>query len=223
MEDLWDIKIFRKNLMIISIINILIFIFASDIKEINILWLIKLENVNSFKVLILLLISNIYVIIRYNQILIKSPKKQDYKILFSYIIKNYKKNIIEINYINSTNYTNIKKWPLEKWRMITIDSKWTVSLEENSDIIWLVTYFYEIYSNDNIYSILNKNTIKLIDKKELREKSITITFNNSINVFYQKIKYYIDDSYYFDFYLPLLIWLISIFLIETKLFYLFLN
>ena len=71
MDDLWDIKVFRKNLMMISIINILVFIFAWEIKEINVFWLIKFENIDNFKLLIILLISNIYVFFRYYSYFIK--------------------------------------------------------------------------------------------------------------------------------------------------------
>ena len=71
MEDLGDIKIFRKNLMVISIITILVLIFSNNFKEVNIFWLIKLKNLESYKILILLLITNIYVFIRYKQYLFK--------------------------------------------------------------------------------------------------------------------------------------------------------
>lgn len=207
MNDLWDIKIFRKNLMIISVINILVFIFAWNIKEINIFWLIKLEWVESFNILILLILSNFYIFIRYIQKLIKNDININYKLLFIDII-NLKKEIIQnvkVLYWNE----NITK--------TEINNKWDILIN------WAETTFKNILNNKNISSstINNKDTITI----ELDQK-IEWYANNWISLICKKgisykityLIFIIKDNYFFDYYLPIIIWTISISLILIKIF-----
>jgi len=58
--------------------------------------LIKLTDINSWKVLIILLIANLYFFRRYHQLYDIFDKKYNYTILFKDILEKSKKNIIKI-------------------------------------------------------------------------------------------------------------------------------
>lgn len=233
MDDLWDIKVFRKNLMLVSIITIIIFIFWWNIKEINIFWMIKLENINSYKILILILVTNIYVLVRYGQYLLKHDLNINYKILILEVINNkyFQKNIIEIREMtreNDYDWTSMyTKKTYKKNEITNLSYNKSVQLSYNNwnatrifcynaltdeNIIW---WLFGVLENNNMWLYLNNNN------KGRDDDNLYIEYKeNKLIFFILKIKFYIKEHIFFDYYLPIIFWVISIILIVINTTYL---
>ncbi len=240
MNDLGDIKVFRKNLMIVSIINILLIIFAGNITDINVLWILKINNLNSISILILLLITNIYVLTRYKQYLFKNDLNLNQKILIFDIINNkfFQKNIIEARQMEADRrdwedfiYTTKKTYKRKRIESIKFNgvillnynfkdwnrySEWTYLFCH-----WWITdkningWFYGNIDNNNLFVYLHNNN------KDRLDDNIHIEYkNNNLILFFLKLKFYIKDHYFFDYYLPILLGILSMELIIIKMTYL---
>lgn len=232
MDDLWDLKIFRNNLMFISIIIIIFIVFKWNINEINILWIVKLKEINSIKILILFLIIIAYVLLRYLQYLLKYDLDINYKILIFDIINNkyYQKNIINlremnVTFLNKNNNSRIvemKKIYEKKVISEIIYDNWITLKFKNTNIC--NSYCYKAISDNNIFWWIVTNnkwflSLFIHNKDESNKKdNIHISYkNNKLIFFILKLKFYIKEHYFFDYYLPIFMWIISIILIITKI------
>ena len=211
MEEVWNIKSIRNNLVFISIITILLILFSqnNEIKEINILSLIKITDINTFKFLSVLLIANMYVFYRYYTYFIKSNLKLDYDLLFKFILEKHRNQIQFIRYHSSNK-------PLEEFK---INYQW--KLEYKSRIF---TYFDPILSNKNITSSLLFRE-KYIDVELLCitdedtsdiPLALSISKYSFINLWIFFI-FYIKEKNVMDYYLPFLLGIVSIVTLINKI------
>ena len=209
MEDLGDIKIFRRNIMLVSLLTIIFIFFKWDIININILWVIKTNNVNDFKLIIILIILNFYVFLRYYTYIKSIYIIRNYAKLFKELLNNYNKDLIEISN--------------DSWKIkAKIDSFWNLLVNNDK------------YENiDNIYS--NKYSWLYIDFRDSsKEEKIVVYPMNQwpnfihhywISIYYKRsFEYYLRflkvifiDHYYFNYYLPLVINIVAILLLLNEL------
>lgn len=219
MEELGDIKNFRKNLMLISVLTILIFIFSENIKEINILWIIKLEDIESYKILGILLILNLYTLIRYLQYFIKYDLSNDKKILVIDIINHsyFKKNIIDsYQLIFNASFSHSKiKHHYKKDDILSINYNNGISLDTKDDSMYF--FCHNALKNNNItwwiFGMFENRELKvyLHNKygKELDDNIVINYNNNNYIMFLLLILYYIKEHNFSDYYLPIFLWIIS--------------
>ncbi|PIE85416.1 hypothetical protein CSA08_02460 [Candidatus Gracilibacteria bacterium] len=226
--------------MIVSIINILLIIFAGNITDINVLGILKINNLNSISILILLLITNIYVLTRYKQYLFKNDLNLNQKILIFDIINNkfFQKNIIEARQMEADRrdgedfiYTTKKTY--KRKRIESIKFNGVILLNYNfkdgnrySEGTYLFCHggitdkninggFYGNIDNNNLFVYLHNNN------KDRLDDNIHIEYkNNNLILFFLKLKFYIKDHYFFDYYLPILLGILSMELIIIKMTYL---
>lgn len=195
--------------MLVSLTNILILLFSNNITEINILWLIKLTDINSLKVLMVLLIWNLYVFRRYHQYLLTFPKKFNYSILLHDIVNNAKKQIKEIRTNSFSTVTD----------RFFINSKWNLFIWEslNGD-------FKNIFNNEDIYCDIKKtaeyNINEILLSKYQDGYSFRISYKKyNIKIIWIKFKFYFREKFYLDYYLPIWIGNISLILLTIKIIY----
>lgn len=204
MEDLWNIKSFRNNLLLISTINLLVIFFAQEINEINVLWLIKINNINSLKVLLVLLLANLYIFRRYHQYILKMEKKFNYILLFKDILNKKKFSSIKNQNNKSCN--------------INISESWTLQID------WNNTGFRNIFSNNKILCDISKNdknqeTLILTAPTISNGTQIKLNYTNNHKIQYLKFKFYLDERFFFDYYLPIRIWNTSLIIFTIKIIY----
>jgi hypothetical protein len=212
-EKIWDIEWYRKNLIRISFLNLMIFLLSNSLKEIpsDILEIISLENIDTYKILIILWIINFYALIRYTQVLKTSFITPNYRILFWNIL-NHKK-------ILTTAYV----WEQEK--NISINLSWKIIYD------WNETSYKRIYSDDLIISSIEKLpsnhekiTIEKINPESwARYSEININYKRNIYATWLKVKFIFQDSYYSSYFLPIYLAFVTILMIEVKIFYIIIN
>lgn len=205
MEEIWNIKSFRNNLMIASLVTILIFIFSDKITKINFLWLIEITNINSIKLLVIILIINIYTFYRYNSYFMKMHFNLNYALLFKLILE--KINLWKIKWTIKVNSDEYEKIELSSsWNILYTEKTENWSFKRKSDV------FVNILSNPEIDCYLRS-------KKEI----ILINHNSTIEISLLKIPYkliflfYIFEKNVADYYLPFFLWSISIYLVSLKI------
>ena len=211
-EKIWDIHSFRKNLMLISIINIIIiFFWAENITKIDFIFF-HLEHLENWKVFTILLIGNIYTLWRYWQYVKITPSSKNYMFLLKEITNN--KNIDK----NFRGWNNSNTMIIdEKWNVIHKDNKWKLKIR-NKSILNKKEFFITIVSIENSKY---KNKISLY--KDIKHKDWRTSTSEIYHIDYNKDQlnknYPIQDKYYADILLPFIIWIIWIFLTEWYLFY----
>ena len=247
-EKLEDIQSVRKNLLAISIISILIFCFAWDIQKVNIFWIIQMDNIESWKILTILLISLAYTYLRYIQYFIKNWVSVNQKLLIHYILSGNKifENIIKIKTnksivnnkfdidLESVEYKkndilNFKYWTNRI--MLILSGKYFKDIDDDSFVdMWIFDEYSNnehLLSKDNIiwtiYSNKHQLTVILEDDTksinyEKRER-LNITLKlNKFKLIWYKIKYLFSEKYFSDYYFPMLLWFIAFILIIVKIY-----
>lgn len=213
--DLLDFKSSRKNLFSFSIFTTLLLIFSNDIEKINFLWIIIVENINQFKILMVLAIINGYNLWRYFQFNYKDNNRNNYNILFKLLTSDKKlRDTVEI------------KWHWDALLSLFYDNENTIytagKLKEADE-----SKERPIYSPSgiNIYwnnVIINKDVdtlrlMLLVDWKYSQQLYAKIKKNNALVVYYSIIHCLINP-YFFDYILPTFLWIGAIFLCLLRLF-----
>lgn len=214
MDDLWDFKLYRKNLMFLSIAIILIGLFSKNLDSIN-LGIIHFSSLEFFSLwpIITLLIWLSYVLIRYLQQRINYEWKPREAVL---VLKNLEKIWIDnINYIKEA-----YRPEGGRWETIKFDSKY-------DSPAWKIEKIFISFSRECIHiNAQNHDFIfnRIITNPELtcdywfdwflnrasftsEHYAFEIHFNNRI---YQriisKISYWIEEKYYIDYFFPVFVW-----------------
>jgi len=214
-EKIWDFHSFRKNLLMISLWNILIVIFAPKIIDINLI-LFKLKNIDDIKIYIILFIINIYTLVRYLQYRKIRPVSKNYMFLFKEVINKWKVK----QWLIPNNYDNIiEKIEIDKDRNIVVSplpdpSGNSLPTVPYSNILQDNDYKINLIQND----INNKNLKMLILSKSNWNTTNNITnYDNIYNILFDinevNKNFFILDKYYADIELPWIIWAISTMLI----------
>ncbi len=195
-EKIWDLSSFRKNLMLISVFNILVSIFYNNIKDINFLFF-KMENIDDWKVLVILLSTNLYCIWRYNQYLTINLKTINYKFLFKDVVNNEKK------------YTSDKIRSNWQVRNVIINENDNLIVKTNNDY-WLIS---PNFMNDDkiLVSLIDIKNDKDYSHKLILYKDKKLLFDIRLN--YKNNPFIFKDKYYADRYIPIILWYIWVILI----------
>ena len=233
MEEIWNIKSFRNNIMIVSVLTILLLIFSDQIKEINVFWIIKLDNIKNLKLLWILLCVNIFVLLRYYQYLLVHEIILNEKLMIFKILNN-------VNISKAVEYVRILEtddnwdsfWENKKYSHEDID---TIVAHNNGSIWigaknWAFLFHNVIISNEYTWQV-SKGWVEIGYPKKKWHYDLHILSNksgsNSLNIWlkinffkymYIKIWYCFFDKNYADYYMPFLLSIMAILWLGFKLF-----
>lgn len=210
-EKIWELHSFRKNLILISLISLLLLVFWWNIENINFL-AFKLANVSDWKIYTLLFAWNIYTLWRYWQYLTISPIYKNNKFIFQQVL-----SLDE----SKKAYLSLPTWTSK----IKLDKQWNI-LEYKTGNIWVIRLRDIIKSNNYIVSNrgenrkhLDKDYDSIVNFSEEIKKSDRI--NNYYSIIYNKqdIKesFIFQDKYFADRNLPIILWLFSIVCTSIKI------
>ncbi len=190
--------------MLVNTLVFLLFIFESNISKVNILGLLELEDLGTTKFLVTLLLVNIYVFIRYYWYLMKHNFSLNYVLLFKHVIQWINKKRI-------------------KWKITILNAESNqlekIDIDQNNNIIYYFSIDEKIIpsSSHTFCEILSNAEIKasLLNKKQLylsHTSSEKYWIEIKLERFYifPFIRFYIFDNNTSDYYLPILLWCISI-------------
>lgn len=227
MEEIWNIKSIRNNLLIIWFLTTSLLFISDNIQRINLFWIVEFEDINQPKILLIFFVLNLYVFYRYLQYMWRFNEHADKKFLLkSFLNSSYHtKNIISVemnsNFTPDREYKSFKY----KWEEIHHISYSNNLIQVSTEAYWTYFLFTNFLYDDLIYWRISKVTgdnnqsLKLYIKNSWVDSESLV-----INYEYKAIPYYLNllksilkDNYYTDYYFPILVGLVSIFFLTYKL------
>lgn len=208
---LWDFKDVRRNLLTVSIITLLILLFSENIEDVSVFWIINIQSVSDIKVLVVLLVFNIYSAWRYTQFLYKNPVILDYKILFIDLVRKIQHKVFLWQIINFNTSSTNKDWTPVK--LFISDKLDLYEVEEGSNHLInekdILKEKYIVLREEKLYRLYHVN-----DKRYTRLYTISINKNQSllkkIKILLTYLSFWCKDTYIFDVLLPLILFEVSI-------------
>lgn len=213
-EVVWKIDSFRRNLMWISLIAMLLIISWGNIEKINILWIIVLKGIDNVTFLITFISIHFYMLYRYYTYYIKLNFRLNYDLLFHDLIKFHHDIIKWIHHNNTIIKSNEisfeKDWKI-RFRQPNLKTK--NILEAINPFFWNKNNFCDMYKTDN------DRIVRLITQVEWHaDLVLKISIPKySIKTLYILVKLYILEKNVIDYIWPILFWSITILLLCYKL------
>lgn len=248
-ESTWDIHLARKNLIWFLSFTLITTFLYNNIKEINILNSIIIEDLKWYEIFIVLLITLAYFVLRFRQQSIKSKEYNncDNRLLLYYFLKALDIKSIEIQRINeSLTDNNIATLNINKYFQKEEEEENKEKIKASEKVLnnsKVIGYSIEAYNENKGKWIYLKKELNIEEIKfntsiswniikiglyyfitlKLHKDNITLKIQqdkwNMVNIFLIYLKYYFSENYYTDFKLPFLLWIITLVGLLIKLIY----